>query len=118
MEYNILSQNLSDISSSQISDEVLSASDQPDQTDQTVDVKNRPIPICDVNISADSICKLEKNRRSVTTNSYGVDTICNDAITTKQANFLTDHPLRWFDAISKYITDGKLINRCERSSRK
>ena len=64
---------------------------------------NKPVPIRCIELSAGDICRVEKNRRSVTTNCYGIDTVCADALTAKQANFITNEPLKWFNAISNQV---------------
>ena len=83
-----------------------------------VSAKKSLTPIRNVIICASNIFRLEKNRRSVTTNCYGMETISPDAATAKQANFLTNQPLRWYQAVSKYNIDKNIINRCEVSTRK
>ena len=68
------------------------------------------VPVCDIRITEGSVCTMQKKRRSITTNCYGTENVQSEGLTDKQANFLTDRPYEWYQAVVKYISDRKMVN--------
>ena len=70
-----------------------------------------PTPINDFNLDQTDFMRIDARRRSLPATAYGNEFIRDDAVTSKQANFVTDRPTIWYHAVKNHITTNNLINR-------
>ena len=77
-----------------------------------------PTPINDFDLDETDFMRIDIKRRSLPATSYGNELIREDALTSKQANFVTDRPTLWYHAVKSHITKNDVMNRCTIKSRK